>query len=187
MEWFLQWCRRRGCRECKRNPKRFDLLKIRAKSLKIWAKSLKIWAKSLKIQTKALYLLAKSLKIWAKMRPNVVWLRKMALKVCRKTSGDHFLEVTPQTPLEKVARLDNFLGRFGEIWAKILCTPKNVLAPAPVLRTCCLPCTAAQQAATSACAALGRTSRAHSVRNVTGRWEILVKIAESSRRQSASC
>jgi len=90
MEWFLQWCRRRGCRECKRNPKRFDLLKIRAKSLKIWAKSLKIWAKSLKIQTKALYLLAKSLKIWAKMRPNVVWLRKMALKVCRKTSEDHF-------------------------------------------------------------------------------------------------
>jgi len=30
---------------CKRTPKRFDLSKIRAKSLKIWAKSLKIWAK----------------------------------------------------------------------------------------------------------------------------------------------
>jgi len=60
---FIQWCRRRGCRECKRTPKSFDLLKIRAKSLKIrakslkiWAKSLKIWAKSLKIRTKALYM-----------------------------------------------------------------------------------------------------------------------------------
>ena len=32
-----QWCRRRGC---KRTPKRFDLSKIRAKSIKIWVKSL---------------------------------------------------------------------------------------------------------------------------------------------------
>ena len=40
------WCRRRGCRGCKRTPKSFDLLKIWAKSLKIWAKSLKIWAKT---------------------------------------------------------------------------------------------------------------------------------------------
>jgi len=61
-----QWCKRWGCRRCKRTPKSFDLLKIRAKSLKIWAKSVKIWAKSLKI--------------WAKMAP----------KICRKTSEDHF-------------------------------------------------------------------------------------------------
>ena len=27
---------------------------------------------------------------------------------------------------------DNFLGTFGNIWAKILCTPKNLLAPTPV-------------------------------------------------------
>jgi len=30
---------------CKRTPKRFDLVKIRAKSQKIWANSLKIQAK----------------------------------------------------------------------------------------------------------------------------------------------
>ena len=40
-----QWFRRRRCRGCKRTPKCFDLLKIRAKSLKTWAKPLKIWAK----------------------------------------------------------------------------------------------------------------------------------------------
>jgi len=54
-----------GGRGCKRIPKSFDLLKIRAKSLKIWAISLKI-------QTKSLNILAKFLKIWAKMAPNVV-------------------------------------------------------------------------------------------------------------------
>jgi len=35
-----QWCRRRGCRGCKRIPRSFDFLKIREKSLKIWTKSL---------------------------------------------------------------------------------------------------------------------------------------------------
>ena len=38
-----------GSRGCKRNPKSFDLVKIREKSLEIWAKSLKIFTKSLKI------------------------------------------------------------------------------------------------------------------------------------------
>jgi len=27
---------------------------------------------------------------------------------------------------------DNFLGKFGKIWAKIHCTPKNLLAPTPM-------------------------------------------------------
>jgi len=44
-----QWCRRWGCRGCKRIPKSFDLLKIQAKFLEIWEKSLKIWEKSLKV------------------------------------------------------------------------------------------------------------------------------------------
>jgi len=26
---FCQWCRKRGCRECKRAPKSFDLSKVR--------------------------------------------------------------------------------------------------------------------------------------------------------------
>jgi len=29
---------------------------------------------------------------------------------------------------------DNFLGKFGKFCAKILCTPKNLLAPTPMLR-----------------------------------------------------
>jgi len=33
------WCRRRGCRGCKRTPKSFDLVKIRAKSLKTFTNS----------------------------------------------------------------------------------------------------------------------------------------------------
>jgi len=49
---------------CKRTPKSFDLLKIRAKSLKIWAK----------------------------MVPNVVRLQNMAPNVFRKTSEDHIFE-----------------------------------------------------------------------------------------------
>jgi len=44
-----------GCRDCKRAPKSFDLLKI-----------------------------------WAKMAPNVIWLQKMAPKVCIKTHEDLF-------------------------------------------------------------------------------------------------
>ena len=38
------------------------------------------------------------------MAPNVVWLRKMAPKICRKTSEDHFLQVTPQKRSAKVTR-----------------------------------------------------------------------------------
>jgi len=93
-----QWCRRRVC---KRTPKSFDLLKIRAKSLEI---------------------LAKSLKIWAKMAPNV----------CRKIGEDHFFVVTPKNGWQK---LHNFLGKnCTTFWAKILRTPKNLLAPTPMNR-----------------------------------------------------
>jgi len=59
-----QWCRRRGCSGCNRTPKRFDIVKIQAKSGEIWAKSVKIFAKSLKIW-------ANSLKIREKMALNV--------------------------------------------------------------------------------------------------------------------
>jgi len=54
----------------------------------------------------------------------------MAPNVCRKTGEGHFLEVRPKHGRKNLP--DNFLGKFGKIWAKILCTPKNVLAPAPV-------------------------------------------------------
>jgi len=45
----------------------------------------------------------------------------MAPNVCRKTSKDHFLEVTPKKSQQN---LHNFLGKFGKIWAKIL-SPQN--------------------------------------------------------------
>jgi len=58
-------------------------------------------------------------------------LGKMALNVFRKTSEVHVLEVTPKN---RSAKLHNkFLGKFEKIWAKILCTPKNLLAPTPIL------------------------------------------------------
>jgi len=38
-----------------------------------------------------------------------------------------FLEVTPKNGPRKLEA--NFLGKFGKIWAKILCTPQNLLAP----------------------------------------------------------
>ena len=55
----------------------------------------------------------------------------MASKVCRKTIEDNFVEVAPQKRSAKVAR--QFLGKFGKILTKILCTPKNLLAPTPMV------------------------------------------------------
>jgi len=41
------------------------------------------------------------------------------------------LEITPKTGRKKLH--DNILGMFGKIWAKFLCTPKNLLAPTPMV------------------------------------------------------
>jgi len=120
------WCRRRGCRGCKRTPKSFDLLKIWAKSLKIWAKSLKIWAKPDKIPK----YLGKIFENLSKNGAQRCLTSNMAPNICRKTSKDHFLEATPKNGRQNVH--DNFLGKFGKGWAKILCTPKNSLAPTPM-------------------------------------------------------
>jgi len=54
----------------------------------------------------------------------------MAPNTCRKTSEDHFFEVTPNNGPQKLE--DNFLGKFGKIRAKILCTLKNLFAPTPM-------------------------------------------------------
>jgi len=58
-----------GCRECKRTPKRSDLVNIPAKTLKIRAKSVEIWAKSAKTYSKFLKICAKSIKYSQKWRP----------------------------------------------------------------------------------------------------------------------
>jgi len=89
---------RRGCRWCKRNPKNFDLSKIREKSLKIWAKSLRVWAKSLTI--------------WAK------WCPTFAEK--SHTPEDHPKKRSSRSLLENICRQKSHktfrasLGKFGE-------------------------------------------------------------------------
>jgi len=55
----------------------------------------------------------------------------MAPNVCRTTSEDHILEVTPKNGRQNLH--DNFLRKFGKICAKIFCTPKNLLAPTPIV------------------------------------------------------
>ena len=91
-----QWRWNWGCIGCKRIPKSFDLLKI--------------WAKALKILVKVV--------------PKVVWLHKLAPKVCINT-WDLILEDTPKRGLHdvcgrkfasKVAQktFQENLGRFGQ-------------------------------------------------------------------------
>jgi len=59
------------------------------------------------------------MKVRAKMGPNVV----MAPNLYRKTHGDLFEQKSHK----------NLSGKFGKIRAKIFHTPKNVLAPTPML------------------------------------------------------
>jgi len=60
----------------------------------------------------------------------LLYFKKLSPNVCRKTSEDHFLKGHTKKRSAKVAQ--NFLGKFGKIWAKILCTPKNLIAPTPM-------------------------------------------------------
>ena len=74
------------------------------------------------------------------MAPNVVWLQKMALNICRKTHeplsvGGHTKKRSSWSLWEKICRQTshkNFSGKFGEIEAKILRTPKRLPAPTPM-------------------------------------------------------
>jgi len=140
ISYFLrQWCRRRGCRECKRTPKSFDLVKIREKSLKIWANVWKNFEKSFDVllfwksgaQNKNAnrffgvnffsFLQASDGKfgqVWGnlgKMAPDVLWFEKYAPKMKGNVVvfGGHFWEF--------------FSGKLREIWAKILRNPKICL------------------------------------------------------------
>ena len=88
---------------------------------------LKIWATSLKIRVK--------------MAPNVVWLQKMAPKVCRKTREDLFGGHTKKCLNDLCGRecvvkscTKNFSGQFGEIRAKILHNPKNLPTHQPMMK-----------------------------------------------------
>jgi len=67
------WCRRWGCRGCKRTRKSFDLVKIRVKSVEFWEKSLKTFKKSWK----------------SKVAPNLLW-KKLEPRIARRV----FLVVT---------------------------------------------------------------------------------------------
>jgi len=125
-----QWCRRRGC---KCTPKSYDLLKIRAKSLKMLTKILKILTKSLKIRTKSLNILEKFLKIWAKWRPTLFDFKKWRPRFAEKQVKTIFGGSHHKNGRQKLH--DNFFVKFAKLWAKILCTPKNLLAPTPMCQT----------------------------------------------------
>jgi len=46
----------------------------------------------------------------------------MAHNICRKTSKDHFLEITPKNGRQNLH--GNFLAKFGKIWAKCFAPQK---------------------------------------------------------------
>jgi len=60
----------------------------------------------------------------------LIYLKKFSPNVCRKTSEEHFLKGRTEKRSAQVAQ--KLFGKFGKIWAKILCTPKNLLAPTPM-------------------------------------------------------
>jgi len=122
--YYTQWCRRRGCRWCKRTPKSFDLVETRLKSLKIRAKSVKTFANSLQLRAK----MAPNVCDLKEIAPNVLSFEKMAPKITRRR---FFFGGHPKCSLH--AQKNNFSGKFEEIRAKILRTPKNLPAPAPMI------------------------------------------------------
>jgi len=60
----------------------------------------------------------------------LLYFKKLSPNVCRKTSEVHFLKGDIKKRSAKAAQ--KLLGKLGKIWAKILCTPKNLLAPTPM-------------------------------------------------------
>jgi len=61
-------------------------------------------------------------------------LGKMAPKVCRKTREDPVFGRSHHKNRRQKLH-DNVFGKFGKIWAKIFCTPKNLLAPTTMCQT----------------------------------------------------
>jgi len=109
-----QWCRRWRCR-CNRTPKSFDLSKIRTKSLK------KSWISGQK---------------WC---PTLLYLKKWCPTFAENTRR-HFLMVTSEKVFMMFVggNLQVKVGQklFGQFWvnrARILCTPKNLPAPTPMI------------------------------------------------------
>jgi len=126
-----QWCRRRGWRRASPPPNILNCWK----SLKIGAKSVKTWAKSMKIFAKYLKIWANYLKVRAKMAPNVVWFWQIGAQFVhnhmkiffgvhpkRRCAWSVWEEILAQRVTCKP------FGKFGEIPAKIFCTPKHLPA-----------------------------------------------------------
>jgi len=106
---MVQWCRRRGRRECKRTPKGFDLSKILAKSgKKTWKFGQNPWKSGLKRRQTFAYK-HKNTFFWRSYHKWSLWGKLFRQKSHKK-----------------------FCGKFGEIRAKIFCTPKNLPAPTPM-------------------------------------------------------
>jgi len=111
--WY--WYEKQWCWgwECKCIPKSFNLLKI--------------WATSLKIRVK--------------MAPNIVWLQKMAPKVCRKTHEDLFGGHTKKGLNDLCGRecvgktcTKNVLEKFGEIRVKNPSQPQKLPTLQPMMK-----------------------------------------------------
>ena len=107
---LVQWCRRWGCRGCKRTRKSFDLLKFPAKSFKNVGK------------------IPENL---CRNGANIVWRQEMAPNVCWKVNEGHFWRSYQTNGQQKLH--DYFLDTFVKMWAKILSTPENMLVPTPVV------------------------------------------------------
>ena len=84
------------------------------------------WGKISENPNKSLIYLDKIPENLGKNGANVVWLWKMALKVCRKNKWRPFLlRSHHKTGRQKLH--DNFLGKFGNIWAKSSAPPNICL------------------------------------------------------------
>jgi len=112
---------------CKRTPKRFYLSKIRAK----YRENLgKIYENVHKIPV----ILDKLPENTDKHGPQRCLILKNWRPTREESHEDLFLEVIPKMMKYSHKELpETFSGKFREIWAKILCTPKNLTAPTSML------------------------------------------------------
>ena len=75
-------------------------------------------------------------KFWQKWRPKLFYLKKLSPQRLQDNKWRPFFKGHTKKRSAKLHK--NFLGKIGKIWAKILCTPKNLIAPTPMVRNICL-------------------------------------------------
>jgi len=151
----IHWCRRRGCRRCKRTPKTHDLVKIRTKWLKICgnlgimcenlckiaacALILQKWHPKSKCRRffnfvlEVIFYLVLFGQVWGKFGQK--WcLKFFDLKKCTLHGKKAGIEMESFFLFWRPSSLEFFSGKFGETWAKTLRTPKTLPAFTPMIR-----------------------------------------------------